>query len=200
MQVEKTTKQDLQLLGVTAMFIASKYEEIYPPSASEFSYITAYTYTTEQVLKKERELLRRLDYQLNNPCALVFLRRYSKLMSTNKKVHNLAKYILELSLMEPNNSSIRNSEKAGAALLLAASLIFPQKSLQSLWCPTLDVYSGYKVIHLLPTKQKLAQSLWEGHTSQDNDAVRQKYSHSDFQEVSTLDVLEEQHQEHTKNG
>jgi cyclin A len=30
----------LQLVGVTAMLLASKYEEIYPPAVDEFVYIT----------------------------------------------------------------------------------------------------------------------------------------------------------------
>lgn len=39
----------LQLLGVSCMLIASKYEEIHPPTAAEFSYITDYTFTTREV-------------------------------------------------------------------------------------------------------------------------------------------------------
>ena len=49
LQVAQTTKDDLQLVGVTAMFIASKFEEIYPPSVSEFAYITADTYSAERI-------------------------------------------------------------------------------------------------------------------------------------------------------
>ena len=39
----------LQLVGVTAMLVASKYEEIYAPQVEEFCYITDNTYTREQV-------------------------------------------------------------------------------------------------------------------------------------------------------
>ena len=42
-------RKSLQLLGVACMLIASKYEEIHPPSAEDFSYITDYTYSTMQV-------------------------------------------------------------------------------------------------------------------------------------------------------
>merc|ERR1712083_428740 len=37
----------LQLVGAACMFIASKYEEIYPPDVSEFVYITDDTYTKD---------------------------------------------------------------------------------------------------------------------------------------------------------
>lgn len=39
----------LQLVGAAAMFIASKYEEIYPPDVGEFVYITDDTYNKRQV-------------------------------------------------------------------------------------------------------------------------------------------------------
>lgn len=38
-------KEGLQLLGVTALFTASKYCEIYPPMLDDFVWITANTYT-----------------------------------------------------------------------------------------------------------------------------------------------------------
>ncbi len=38
----------LQLAGITALFIAAKYEEIFPPSAADFVYITDNTYTADQ--------------------------------------------------------------------------------------------------------------------------------------------------------
>ena len=39
----------LQLLGVTCMLLAAKYEEVYPPAIEEFVYITDNTYTRDQV-------------------------------------------------------------------------------------------------------------------------------------------------------
>lgn len=46
MSVQRTK---LQLVGVTAMLLAAKYEEIYPPAVDEFVYITDNTYNREQV-------------------------------------------------------------------------------------------------------------------------------------------------------
>lgn len=39
----------LQLVGCTAMLIASKYEEIYAPEVRDFVYISDKAYTREQV-------------------------------------------------------------------------------------------------------------------------------------------------------
>ena len=38
-------RHNLQLVGVTAMLIASKYEEIYAPEVNDFVYITDNAYT-----------------------------------------------------------------------------------------------------------------------------------------------------------
>jgi hypothetical protein len=38
-------RSKLQLLGVTALFMASKYEEIYPPQLKDFVHITDNAYT-----------------------------------------------------------------------------------------------------------------------------------------------------------
>jgi cyclin B len=40
----------LQLVGVTAMLIACKYEEIYAPEVRDFVYITDKAYTREEIL------------------------------------------------------------------------------------------------------------------------------------------------------
>ena len=42
-------RSKLQLVGTACMFIAAKYEEIYPPDVSEFVYITDDTYNKRQV-------------------------------------------------------------------------------------------------------------------------------------------------------
>ena len=39
------SKEDYQLVGITCLWIASKYEEIYPPHLKKFVGVTAFTYT-----------------------------------------------------------------------------------------------------------------------------------------------------------
>ena len=56
--VKNTSRKNLQLVGVTALFIASKYEELYPPEIKDFVYITDNTYTAKQVLQMEINICR----------------------------------------------------------------------------------------------------------------------------------------------
>lgn len=43
----KVQKNQVQLVGVAALLIATKYEEIYPPTVKDFIYLTDDTYTRE---------------------------------------------------------------------------------------------------------------------------------------------------------
>jgi cyclin B len=55
--VKATPKKQLQLVGVTAMFIASKYEELFPPEIQDFVYITDDTYNKKQILEMEKQIV-----------------------------------------------------------------------------------------------------------------------------------------------
>lgn len=53
-----TSRQNLQLVGVSALFIASKYEELYPPEVKDFAFITDDTYTKHQIIEMEKHILK----------------------------------------------------------------------------------------------------------------------------------------------
>lgn len=91
-------RSNLQLVGVTSMLIASKFEEIYAPEVNDFVYITDNAYTYEQILEMEIKILNTLEFNLNHPLPLHFLRRNSKAGSADGKVHTLGKYLTELCL------------------------------------------------------------------------------------------------------
>lgn len=78
LQLQPVSRRKLQLAGVTAMLVASKFEEMYAPEVGDFAYITDNAYTKCQILEMERVVLRTIKFQLGRPLPLHFLRRYSK--------------------------------------------------------------------------------------------------------------------------
>ena len=72
------SRKKLQLVGVTAMLVASKYEEMYSPEVGDFAYITDNAFTKVQILEMEEMILRCLKFELGRPLPLHFLRRASK--------------------------------------------------------------------------------------------------------------------------
>ena len=79
------TRSKLQLVGVTSMLVASKYEEIYAPEVADFVYITDNAYTKTDIKEMEREILRKLDFSFGKPLCLHFLRRNSKAGKVSSK-------------------------------------------------------------------------------------------------------------------
>ena len=183
-------KNKLQLIGVTSLFIATKFEEIYPPILSDLVYITDNAYTKEQILAKEVDIHKKLGYVYNRPYCITFLRRYSSVMDTTTSTHNLAKYILELSLLSHQCSSILPSKRAAAALLLSAHIMTPVKPQRRIWDEHMAYHSKYRVSEIQDTKLKLKKAVQEGHNSPKTTAIRKKYRGTVLSNVATVRALD----------
>ena len=120
--LKAVARQKLQLVGITAMLLASKYEEIYTPEVRDFIWITAKAYTREEVLNMERNILVTLNFNLSTPTPLHFLRRFSKAARSDSKIHTLSKYITELSLLEYKMLEYLPSQIAAAAVYISRKM------------------------------------------------------------------------------
>ena len=73
------SKKEVQLIGVAALLIVTKYEEIYPPLLKDFVFIADNTYTGDQILQMEIKILQALDFDMNMTTSYRFLERFGKL-------------------------------------------------------------------------------------------------------------------------
>ena len=71
-------RQTLQLLGVTALFIAAKIEEIHPPSAEDMAETTADACTVAGIFNMERTILSVLGWRLHAQTPYAFLKLFLK--------------------------------------------------------------------------------------------------------------------------
>jgi len=179
----------LQLVGVSAMFLAAKIEEVYAPACSDFVYITDDAYSESEIKATEMKILRALKFDLFQPVSLHFLRRFSKVGDVDRLQHTVAKYALEVALLDYSLVPTPGSELAAAALLLALLLAQPQDSSASVWSPTLAYYSGYSRDHLLPTTARLAAAIARITKNTKLQAVRTKYKAAKFLKVADLPDL-----------
>lgn len=113
----------LQLVGATAILVAAKYEEINCPSLQEIVYMVDSGYTVQEVAKAERFMLSMLQYQLGCPGPMSFLRRISKADDYDLETRTLAKYFLEVTIMDERFVGSTSSFLAAGAHCLARMML-----------------------------------------------------------------------------
>jgi len=117
---EKVVQLDrLQLVGITAMFIASKYEEVLSPHIANFRHIADDGFTEAEILSAERFMLATLNYDLSYPNPMNFLRRISKADNYDIRSRTIGKYLMEISLLDHRLMAYRPSHIAAAAMYLS---------------------------------------------------------------------------------
>ncbi|KAL1532460.1 cyclin-A2-1-like isoform X1 [Salvia divinorum] len=180
-------KQNLQLLGVTCMLIASKYEEICARRVEEFCFITDNTYKKEEVVEMESRVLNLLKFQLSVPTPKKFLRRFIQAAQASYKVPSvelefLANYLAELTLVEYSFLKYLPSVTAASAIFLARWTIDQS---DNPWNQTLEHYTRHKASELKNTVLEL-QELQLNTKGGMLNAIREKYKQPKFKCVSTL--------------
>ena len=85
-------KTRLQLVGVTALFVASKIEEIYPPKLAEFAYVTDGACTSDEILGQEVSLLIALEWKLSPVTPISWVTTYLQIAHKNMKTNRRLKH------------------------------------------------------------------------------------------------------------
>lgn len=128
----------LQLVGITAMFIAAKYEEVLSPHVENFKRIADNGFSEAEILSAERCVLGALDYDLSYPNPMNFLRRVSKADNYDIQSRTVGKYLMEISLLDQRFLSYPPSRVAAAAMFLSRAILD-----RGPWDETLAYYAGY---------------------------------------------------------
>ena len=89
-------RTELQLVAVSSLLIACKYEEIYPPEISSFVYITDNAYNQEQILNMEIKILDVLDYDLTYPTQYRYLELIDVKLNLEEKNLYKIQFLLEM--------------------------------------------------------------------------------------------------------
>ncbi|XP_034825407.1 G2/mitotic-specific cyclin-B3 isoform X2 [Maniola hyperantus] len=184
-EADHLTKEELQLLGASALFIASKFDERIPPLVDDFLYICDGAYTLSQLLKMEIGILHMIDFDLGIPLSYRFLRRYARCARVSMPTLTLARFVLEQCLLEYTLLGLPDSKMAAAALYIALRM----KSLGG-WTPTLRYYTSYTLKEIMPVVLAQNATLHKKPKSAIS-TVRNKYSHTIFFEVAKIPLIDD---------
>ncbi|XP_047324261.1 putative cyclin-A3-1 isoform X2 [Impatiens glandulifera] len=185
LSINHINRQRLQLLGVSSMLIASKFEESDPPSVDDMCYISDFTCTNEDVVKMEADILKSLKFEVSNPTILTFLRRFARISEEkyckypNSKFELLGCYLAELSLLDYCCLKFLPSMIASSVVFLSRFITHPDKHP---WNSNLEVYSGYKASDLKECVV-LIHELHLGKRGGSYVAIRDKYLQHKFKYV-----------------
>ncbi|PPD94267.1 hypothetical protein GOBAR_DD08690 [Gossypium barbadense] len=138
--VHQVVRKKLQLVGITAMLLACKYEEVSVPVVEDLILISDKAYSRKEVLDMEKLMINTLQFNLSSPTPYVFMRRFLKAAQSNKKLELLSFFMIELCLVEYEMLKFPPSLLAAAAIFTAQCTIGGFKH----WSKTCEWYTNYK--------------------------------------------------------
>lgn len=179
--VVRTSRSTLQLVGVTSILLAAKYEEIWPPEVKDCVYISANTYTREEILKTERGICVALQFKFTLPNMFHFLSRLLDVCDADNTTRCLASYYAETSLLNYQLLTCRPSQVAAACVMLA----FMAQGAAEPWTPTLQHYSRCRQSETTEVARRVLE-FCHMIASSKYTAVKRKYSSSKYAEVANI--------------
>ncbi|KAL0726175.1 hypothetical protein Bca4012_022268 [Brassica carinata] len=172
-------RKELQLVGLSALLMSSKYEEIWPPQVGDLVDIADHAYSHKQVLVMEKTILSTLEWYLTVPTHYVFLARFIKASIADQRMENMVHYLAELGVMHYDTTIMFSPSMVAAAAIYAARSALHQVPI---WTDTLKHHTGYSETQLMDCAKLLAFQQWKQQQQQQEGsegkkgALRKKYS------------------------
>ena len=178
----KVANSEFQLVAIASYLIASKYEDIYPPYVDELSQICNFSYTIDDILKKEYEILVGLDFDIlynSSYKYLTFL--HSIADKDNSKLFYISQFMLELSLENLDILQFSQSKRALSALLVAKKILQIKKSWNEL-----RLYYDYDENEIKIVQKKMIELLKKALNSKTKNSIFEKFESSRYKSVASM--------------
>ena len=152
-----TSLNNLQLVGVTALLVACKVEEISVPVVTEFAWVTDDTYSPRQIRAMEQKMLQALGWNVTPALPTTFLDLiFTNLEVTDAKHAERSLDNLKQGLLDSNISSMLPSLQAAAAIYLST----PSSSTSSILSSTsmlarVAQASGWQAVQVLAAAKRM---------------------------------------------
>jgi len=187
--VKATARARLQLVGVTALLVAAKFEDMNPPSVKEMVAVTDNAYTAQDIINMEVTMLGALDFKICRPTPMQFFERYQVANGCSEAHRDLALYFLELALVDYDMLRYSPSHLAAAAVLLSNKLLqrYPLLKTRTISCwPAALAEDTHFTERMLKECAMQMCKLLENAEHSTLQAVRKKFSHTKYHAVAKL--------------
>lgn len=185
MSIMSVGRSKLQLVGIAALFIAAKYEEVSPLDIHELVVVSGNAVILPQIIKMEQLMLQVLKFNLCVPTAYAFLSTYHTAVKSSNEVKYLSQYIAEASLLEGARYLMYLPSEIAAASMALARLHLSEP----IWSKQLEGITGYSVQSLRTLILLLAETHGAAGTTI-YKTVFEKYSHRLYMAVAKWPLVE----------
>lgn len=180
MSIEAVEIDKLQLLATGSLFIAAKYEEVFSPLVKNYAFFTDGSYLVEEILQAEKYILTVLNFDLNYPNPMNFLRRISKADDYDVQSRTLGKYLLEITIIDYKFIGMKPSLCCALAMYLSRLIL----GKIPVWNGNLIHYSGgYRINDMRECVELMFQYII---SPIEHDEFFKKYAMRKFMRASTL--------------
>ena len=172
-------RNKLQLVGVTAMLIACKYEEIYAPEVKDFVYITDKAYTKDEIFAMENDIMDALEFNVTVPSSFRYMEIFNRYLKLEDNAVMFCRYLLELFLVE------YKMIKYNPSLLAASTLYITLKITKKMDAEKVTELIGYSDDVLKECAKDICQIL-DNVEKNSLQAIRNKFSLPKYMEVAKI--------------
>ncbi|XP_011095746.1 putative cyclin-B3-1 isoform X2 [Sesamum indicum] len=183
--LESIKKNEMQLVGLTALLLASKYEDFWHPRVADLISISAESYTRNEMLKMEKTILKKLKFRLNEPTPYVFMLRFLKAAQSDMKFEHLAFYLIELCLVEYEALNYKPSMLCASAIYVARCTMHMTPP----WTPLLAKHARYEESQI----RSCAEMILKFHRAAKTTLLKvtfEKYMKLDYSRVAAIKPLD----------
>ena len=188
LSISQITRANFQLLGITALMIACKHEEIDLPKIDDFIYITDNAYVKSEVIKMEFDVLSKLNFAFLYPSPIKFFEYLSFHFNFEKKHHMMGKYLMETFLLDVKNAKYKPSIISCACTYIVMKF-FKMKNYQESYNKKFYILNENEDLPLGHGVKDCAQDICVLVDNIENSnylACFKKYSKDEFEKVSLI--------------
>lgn len=170
-----------ELVGLTALFMASKVEEMEDLDLTDLLESSGKLFAQEDVLQMEKQMTEYLKFKLHVPTSLNFVNEFDDAADLQPEVRTMSQYLVDLALVEGRRFLGYLPSKTAAAAIAVARI----HQDMALWSDTLEEITGYNIDQL--RNPIIALSKMHVKTfGNENSAIYRQYSSREFIYVSTV--------------
>lgn len=185
----KVQRSELQLLGITCMLIAARFQGTDIVTIREAAWLTDGTYKYEEVVRMMGEVMSSIKGQVRVLTIPDFLQLFCSLAAVSQKTECIAGYVADLSILHTECGRFSPAVTAASSVLLANAI----QQIATPWPLHMHEMTGLSLVDLLDCtlhlhQQCLVDDCPTDHRNVKLKAIKQRYSDERFLKVSEIKV------------